>query len=47
MTRIISKPSNSMKIYRTSLYTLILLLVPWTVNVESIDGVDIYWAMVQ
>lgn len=47
MSRLINKHPNSMKVYPRSLYALILLLIPIAVNVESIDGVDIYWEMVQ
>lgn len=46
MSSLINKHSNNMKAYITSLYTLILLIIPIVVNVESNVGFDIYVEMV-
>ncbi len=47
MSSLINKFPNSMKTYLTSIYALILLLIPVQVNIESYVGFDIYGEMVR
>ena len=46
MSSLINKHPNSMKVYLTSLYNLILKVIPIVVNVELNVEFDIYGGMV-